>query len=260
MVNMLWLIFALISLLSSGTNGILHRYVLKEYDYISYGFIWSIFASLFYLPLFVYNFSVPATSYPWFIAVVGMFLWTLITVVGFKAFQGVEASLLRPISQVKLLFVLFFSYIFLSELMTFNKILGTFIIFSGMLLLTWKGGRLFGRLSDKGVQLIILTSLLLAMVAIVDKSAMAYWNPGVYGLFMYLIPGLVVGIFTIKRKDKFMRMMKRMYLPLIITSLFSVLHYYFELKTYALIDVSTAYPILKFSSLVTVIGGILLLK
>jgi drug/metabolite transporter (DMT)-like permease len=134
------------------------------------------------------------------------------------------------------------------------------MIFIGAVLLTIERGKLFKKLSNIGVQLTIVSALLIAITSIVDKMAMGYWPPAMYGFFVYLVPGSILGGFTLKRIDKFVRLVKSVTPLIVIAALFDVLAYYFLLNAYSLTEVSKVYPIVQLSVLFAVIGGIILLK
>lgn len=255
-----WLFYTLISALFSGFVSILHRFILRDHDYISYGFLWNIFTALLFIPLFTVDFVVPSNTYAWVIAGIGVFLWTIIGLTGFKATQLTEISLKEPLSHVRLIFLLIFSYFLISEALTFHKTFGTILIFFGMILLTYKRGKLFGRLSDIGVRLTLFTSFLMALVSVVDKVALKYWSVSTYAFVAFLIPGLILGAITVKRMDRFVKLIKSKLLLLVLTSILGVGVAYFQFSAYKLTDVSNVFPVFRLSTLVATVGGIILLK
>jgi len=135
---MLWFVYALLAAITGGFIGILNRFILKDHDFISYGFLWNVITSIFFIPLFLMDFVMPTNFYGWEVTSIGIILWTLIGFIGFKSVQLVEVSTGDSLSQIQVLFLLFFSSIFLSESLTVNKIVGTFLIFFGLITLTYK--------------------------------------------------------------------------------------------------------------------------
>jgi drug/metabolite transporter (DMT)-like permease len=256
----LWLLFAIMSLASSGFMGIIHRYVLKEHDWISYNFVESLLTALFFIPLVLLSFSLPTSPFAFYVLLAAIGLWTLAWAASAKSFQLVEASERSPLKQTQIIFLLIFSYFFLSEVLTFNKVAGSLLIFVGVVLISYKKGHLLRKFNDRGFQFILLSALLTAIVSLVDKIALSYWNPATYSFFVYLFPGLIFGGFLGKRKDSLKKMMKSRYLIIIIVSAMEVIYYYTRLVAFSLTDVSNVFPILRLSTLVTVVGGIILLK
>ncbi|PIN74643.1 hypothetical protein COV18_07165 [Candidatus Woesearchaeota archaeon CG10_big_fil_rev_8_21_14_0_10_37_12] len=122
------------------------------------------------------------------------------------------------------------SIIILAETVTFEKTLGTLIVFAGVLILTYQHRQLFGRLSDKGVQLTLLASVLVAFVAIIDKLAMDYFTPGMFGFLVYLIPGLILLLFVRTRIRAAKKLITTKWLPVIGVIILGMTFYYFQLK------------------------------
>jgi transporter family protein len=257
---MLWLAYALIAAITGGFIGILNRFVLKDHDFISYGFLWNIVTAILFIPLFLSDFVVPTGLYAWAVTLLGVSFWTLAGFAGFKAVQMVEVSLSEPLSQTQMLFLLVFSSLFLSELLTMNKIIGTFLIFFGIITLTYEKRKFFGKITDRGIQLTLLTSLLVAMASIVDKTALRYWSVPGYSFVAFLFPGLIMGVTSFKRFGKLVKMVKLRWFPLILSTILAVVNAYFLFSAYRLTEVSNVFPITRISILVVVLGGIILLK
>jgi drug/metabolite transporter (DMT)-like permease len=256
---MLWLILSFISAVTAGMISIIHRFVVKDHDYISYSFIWQIFNALFFIPLLIVNFAVPSELIGWEVMLLGVLIWTLINFAGFKSVQLLEASLREPISQTKVLFALILSSVLISEVLTLNKIIGTVLIFSSLMIVTYRKG-VFARFSELGIRLTLLTAFLWALVSVVDKTALKYWNVPSYAFMAFLLPGLIVGGFAIKRADKLVKMVKLRLKYLILVGVLGVISSYALFRAYQLTDVSNVFPVIQLSSLVTVAGGIILLK
>jgi drug/metabolite transporter (DMT)-like permease len=256
---MLWLILAIVSAITGGFIGLINRFVVKDHDYISYSFVWQILNALLFLPLFIANFALPSELIGWELMLLGVFFWTVMGFTGFKSVQLVEASLREPVAEAKVLFVLILSSVLISEALTINKIFGTILIFVGLMIIAYRKG-MFIRFSEFGIQLTLLTSFLFAIVSIVDKTALKYWNVPSYAFFAFFIPGMIMGGFTISRKDKFMKLVRAKSNYLIIAAFLGLISYYTMYWAYQLTDVSNVFPIIQISSLVTVLGGIVILR
>jgi transporter family protein len=254
-----WLIFAIISFTSVGFLNIVHRFVIKEHDWLSYSFIEGIIATLFFIPMFIASFSFPADIFGFYVLILGVFLWTLAAIVTFKSFQIVEASARSPLKQTQIIFILILSYFLLGEALTFNKVIGSLLIFLGVILISYKKGKT--RLNfDKGFQLTLLSALIAAIVSLVDKVASTYWNVASYSFMVYLFPSLILGVLAQKRKEKLVKMLKTRYLFVILAGFLEFSFFLTRMIAFSLADLSIVSPVLRLSTLVTVVCGIILLK
>lgn len=257
---MLWMLLALISAITGGFISVIGKYVLKKHDYICYAFIWNMFNALFLLPMVLLNFSFPTTFYEWVLLALGVCLWSAINITGFKSLQLVDVSVREPITQVKLLFLLLLSAVLITEKLTFSKTIGTLLIFSGLILITYKGGKFFSLLKSRGIQLVLLSSFIQALVSVVDKTALKYWAVAPYLFLEFLLAGLVMGGMTISRKDRLKEMMKSKYLYIFLVCGLGAVSAYTLFWAYQLAEVSIVFPIVQLSTLITVMGGIIFLK
>src|SRR3989344_2495741 len=256
---MIWLIFALLSAFFDGINDLINRFIMIKHNALAYAFIWHIFAAIFYIP-FIGKINLPNIPFAWFVLISASIIWALVGFTGFLAYKYTEASVKVPIGKSRLLFLLLFSVIFLKETITLPKIIGTLLIFFGVIVLTYKDKNVFGRLSDRGIQLTLLTALLIAIVSVLDKVAMRYFSVGLYGFLVYMIPGLLIGIFASKKLNEIKKLIREKGFVVLISSVLGFLFYYLRLKAYSLEEVSKVFPITQLSVLVVVFGGIFILK
>jgi len=256
----LWFIYALISAFAVGLTAIIHRFILKGHDWLSYSVVTNLLTALLFIPLMINNFTLPTSQSAYYILLLSILLWTIIVAVSFKSYQHIEVSLRGPLDKIKIPTLLILSYIFLSEPMTRSKVLGTILIFFSAALITFKKNKILDGFSDRGVQLTLLSALLLAIVNIVDKVAMSYWSPAMFGFLLYLFPGMIIGILIPKRKNELSKLLRLRLWPVIVVTVLSFVFYYFRLKAYAIGEVSNVYPILNSGALISMFGGVILLK
>lgn len=257
---MAWLIFSLISAFSDGIKSIIHRHVMKTESPYSYALIENILTALVFLPILYNEFILPTGLMPWLLLAISSILWAIISVIGFSAYKFTPVSLKTPLSQSRLIFVLILSAIFLGESIFMEKVLGTLIIFAGIIMLTFHKRRFFGRLSDKGVQLTLLSALLFSFVAIVDKKSMEFFTPGMFGFLVYLIPGIILLFFVKKRSIETKSLIKTKWPYVLGVIVLGMLFYYFKLKAYTLADASLVFPIVRLGTFISVIGGLAIFK
>lgn len=256
---MLWFIYALISAFSNGLSSLLSRKVLKDYDLISFAFIFNILCAVFMVPLMVSDFDYPTDPYILRVTGVAMILWIVVGITNMKSTQMVEVSVKEPLMQVQILFTMLFAYVFLGEAMTWNKMAGTATIFIGLIVLTYRKD-ILKDITTPGVRLTILSAFMWSVVGIFDKIAIEHWSTPTYSFMAFLFPGLALAPFVRKRIDKLGYMLKERFWSITIASLLIVSAAYFGFNAYRMTDVSKSVPVLKLSTLVSVFGGIFLLK
>ena len=257
---MLGILFALMSAVSGGVEKIIHRHILTKEDTLSYAFIWQLVAALFLLPLFFIEFGMPANNNAWFLVLISGIMWTVIAYVGFAAYSNLEVSLKTSISKSKLFFILLFSIIFLREVFSAEKLIGTVLIFTGILIATHKRGQGFKKLKSKGALLALLAAFLGSIAMLIDKYAMNFFNPGMYTFMLYLMPAIFLSFFVIKRGGKIKSILRNRLAPFLISAIAGGMYYYLIVRAFKVAEASVVVPIVELSVLVSVLGGIILLK
>ncbi len=258
----LGILFAIGSAFSSGIERILRKYVLIKEDTVCYGFLFGFFAFIGLLPLFIFKFQLPSNSYAWFLVGISGLLWTLYSLLTFKAYTYLEASIASSISRIKLFFVLIMSVIFLGESFTFEKFVGTFLIFLGVFIISFlsNGNNKMSSVNKKGIILIFISSFVISITLLIDKYAMNFFNVETYTAPVYLITPLVLLIFVMKKKDHVKSIIKRNFIPTVLASLLSAGYFYLILYAFKYAEASVVIPIVELSTLITVVGGIIFLK
>jgi drug/metabolite transporter (DMT)-like permease len=257
---MLWLIYALIAAFFTGANSLFHRAIMLKEDTMSYACIFQYLAALFFIPFLVMEFAIPFKVFPWVLVVIASALWAIETFAAFEAFTHVPVSIRTPIDQVKLVFILILSVLFLSEALFIEKIIGTLLIFAGVFMLTYEKKRWFAGFAGKGVKLVFLSAFVFSLVTIVDKAALAYFPAGTYGFIVFLLPAVMLTPFLRKKKNEVRQLFRQSWLLMVGAVVLSILAYYFRLKAFSVAESSLAFPITRLGILVSVLGGILFLN
>jgi len=257
---MIWLIYALIATLSASIRSIFHRFIMLTEDPYSYALLENILTAFIFIPVLINEFVFPLNITAWILVLTSSILWVFIAIVGFYAYKYTQVSLKSPLSESRVLWVLLFAIIFLKEKLIFDKIFGIILIFISLVILTYKKRKRFGDLSDKGVQLTLLTALLTAGVAIIDKSALQYFTAGTFGFLVYFIPGLILMGFGKKHFKDVKKILKTKHYYLGLVVILGFFFYYFKLKAYEIADVTQVFPIIRLSTAFTVIFGIIFLR
>lgn len=253
-----WLIFAIMSFTSVGIMNTIHRFICREHDWLAYSFAEGLVATLFFLPLAATSFVLPTDVFGFYILALGIILWTLSAVVTFKSFQLVEASSRSPLKQTQIIFILILSYFLLGEALTLNVVVGSLLIFIGVVLLSYKKGKTHFRF-DTGFKITLLSAVIAAVVSLVDKVSLTYWNVASYSFMVYLFPSAIMGVFVRKRKG-LTKLVKSRYLFIALAGFLEFVYFITRLTAFSLADLNVVSPVLRLSTLVTVILGIVLLK
>jgi|SRR3989344_805610 len=260
MASDLALVFVFIAIILGTVTQILKRYILKETNPYAYSLATQIISGLIFLPFAIINFSLPQELIAYAVLAFASILWSLVSISTYISYKQTEISIRDPIGQSKLLWALLFGVLFLGEMITSHRIIGTSIIFLGVVILIWSPKRKFGKLSDPGIRWTLLAAILNAMVFLLDKASLRWFVPEVYGFFVYLFPMFILVLFLKKRKHHISHLFKIRAKSTILSIVLSAVAYYFTLKAFSLADFTLVYPLLQLTTLLTVVGGIFIMK
>lgn len=258
---MLGIILAVIAAFTNGFEKIAHKYILTREDTLSYAFVWHILSSLFFLPFFIIEFSIPENNFSWLLVIISGFLWASVAYTGFHAYKYLDVSVKIPFTKsFRVIFVLLFSVIFLKESLSFEKIFGTLLIFLGIILLAYKNKSSSESTSKKGFLLALYSTFIVSIVLLVDKYAMRFFSPGMYSFMVYSVPLLFLIPFMFRKKSELKSVLNNSFKATIISVILSSVTYYLILHAFRLEEASVVIPIMQLSILISVFGGILILK
>lgn len=250
---MSWLEFAIVAAVAAGMRGILHRFVMKSQDPLSYAMFENILVGLALIPVMISEFAFPNEPVAWAILALSVAGWTALAIAVNYSYKLNEASLMEPVRQSRLFMALVLSSIFLAESITPLKIAGTMLIFGGLTAIGFQSGR---EKFNKGIVLVLVAAFLSAGLAIVDKSAVLYFTPGMFAFLVFIIPGLIMLPAVARRRPDAKKLLKTSGKYLLAVVILGAVAYYATLKAFQLGDASLAYPIIRMSSVITVIGAI----
>ena len=118
-----------------------------------------------------------------------------------------EVSLIVPFYNFNVFFLLILSIIFLGETFNYLKIIGIFMLFLGTTFLN-RESKLIDSLKavykNRGCQLMMIVSILMAIGRVLDTYLVKTFNPGEYSIALYLLISFdifIIIIFTKKVKD-----------------------------------------------------------
>ena len=254
----LWLTYLLISTIAGGVLALIHRFVIKKFDYASYGFLTQGIAAILLFPIFLFSFKIPTQTSAWYILPLSMFLWGITTVVTFKSYKHIDVSIRATFSNSKFFYVAILSFFVLSEAFPPSKILGTILIFAGILAINLRK-RIFS-FRDIGVILTLISSFISAIAVIVDKFALSLFPPMMYIIFTYLGPTISLGMVTSTRIEKLKTIIRKRFGWILLSASIDVVYYLSLLNALSIQEASVVFPISQLASLIAVFGGIVILK
>ncbi len=204
-----WLIYTLLSVLFAAITVNLQRYLigkLKVNINISI-FLFNLFAGIFFLGWWLIQGGswqdLQAIQPYWLYIVLSVILYTLFNIFSFISIEKIESAKFSIILSTSNIFVIVFSALFLGKTLTLIQLVGTAVVFLGIILLNYK---LFKNNSLKEI-LSIGIGEILAFCAAVSLGA-AVTNDGFLvtksSLYLYvglafILPALVVAF--INKKD-----------------------------------------------------------
>jgi transporter family protein len=165
--------------------------------------------------------------------------------------QTGEVSLVTPLYNFNLVFLLVFSTLFLQEPLTILKVAGVILIFIGMSFLqkgTTFQDSLKNVFKDKAAQLMVGASLLMSIGRIIDGYALDLsdvFEPLVYSFFVYLLITIVLlGIIAVKKElRKPVTIIRDQPALSVVAGVTNAGGYLFLLVAFTVLDVSIAEPI-----------------
>ncbi len=261
---MFWIIFALASAVAIAGYRVTTRHIMKSHSPWAYALMVNLIGAAYTAPLLIADLGepLPTTVWPWLLVAIAAALWATIMVVAFTTMKLLPVSRREQISQVEVLFVLCFGLLFLKESMTWTKGIGVAFVIGGALVAAMGRSAIYNGWKSKGVILTVLVAALYALVAIVDKAALQYFPTGMYTFLEYLLPGLILAFGLTRKKawHETKHLISHKGWPLLGATALSVTGYYLALRAYDLADASIVYTVLKMSTIVAVIGGLVFFR
>jgi drug/metabolite transporter (DMT)-like permease len=229
----------------------------------SWGLFYQLGAAVIFLPLVFKNISlVPAftNTSAYITLTIACLIWAVLSMSNLISYKHTDLSLREPVSQSKILWTLILGVLILGESITTHVLLGTFLVFVGIVIAIFHPERKFGDFHNIGIRITLASAFVSGCAAIIDKASLHYFNPNFYAFITYLVPGLILLCFARKRLPEIKHLLKTKLWIALMGTVFSSLGYYFTLKVYSALNITIAYPILQLGVIFTIIAGIWFLK
>lgn len=223
------------------------------------------FTAIFFFIPFLFNVEWPKDPMVYAKISLCSIIYSITFTLYVKALTDGEVSLVGPLYNFNIFFLLGISSIFLGESLSVTKISGLVLMVYGSSWLNRKGNffrSIKAIFSDRPCQLMILFSLLLAVGRVSDRYISRDINPVVYGFILYLQMSIILyffNFFTGRRKIMFSLLKEKPVLSLVAGAI-NTYSYIFLLYAIKTIEVSVAEPANMLSMVISVVLARLLYK
>ena len=204
------------------------------------------------------NFVLPPAGVAWVFMLFAALMYGLFERGRFLAAKLLDASVLTIITDLSLVIAFIGSTILYSEPLTTNKIIGAGLVLISLVLVSTVKSH-HKKISLKGIGVAILISIFLGLGWMLDKKGVIYFTPGVYNVFVWVVPLIIIYFPYIKVKD-LVHEAKASSWKIIVLAGINVVGYILQLKALESAEASRVTPIVQLSTLMTVIFGIAILR
>jgi transporter family protein len=255
---MIWAYLALTGrILMLGYERIVVKQLGQGSDSVGAAFLFFSIATLFLTPVLFFIEMPSDWGFMWWLLLASA-IYSNTFVLYVRSLSMGEASLVGPLYNFNVFFLVILTTIFLGESLTILKILGIALLFYGTSYLNRQKNLLksFRALfSDRACQLMIICSLLMAFGRTIDGYAVQSVSPFFYSFAMYFLISVFLLIYLIikKRTGNMIRLLKAKPVPSSVAAFINAYSYLFLVIAFTQIDVSIAEPASMLSMVVTVV-------
>ncbi|MHA1917718.1 MAG: EamA family transporter [Candidatus Ranarchaeia archaeon] len=238
-IRIVLLSFERILLKIMGKESIEDKSVSVTFLFFSIGSIALFPFSIMYLIL---DFSILLNSY------ISSLIYSIAFVLYSSSLKEGDVSLVTPLYNFNIVFLMVFSFIFLNEAITIFRVFGIILMFFGISFLE-KGSNFTKSIrnvfSNKACRLMIVSSLLVACGRIIDSFSVKTANPSYYAFLIYLFVSINLGLVLLIRKmhNEPLQIVRKLPLISISSGLVNSFSYLALLFALNFIDISIAEPL-----------------
>lgn len=258
---------ALIAALLLSLWVIFTRMVMRsEKDYVAAGTGMEIFSALAVLAVLAFGLFPQQPNLPQYIPPEGWLIWlaaialyTAFIFITYKSQQTAEAGERTVVNQLQIPFALLLAFLFLSEPLTANSLLGAALIISGAVICTYRPNGF--RWKVEGVRLAAFAALLTGAASLMDKLALTRIPLVLYAIPLYIIPALL-GIFWMGKNlvPRLSSAISKNAVPIFLAGFFSVASYLLYLLSLSQLPLSQVIVLFNTNVVLTAILGALILS
>lgn len=237
-----------------GYERIVFKQASKNRDTLISTFWLFFLAAVFQIPLlFFYSWTIPNILS----AALSAAIYTITFSLYVYALSHYEVSLVTPFYNFNVFFLLLLSIMFLQEPFTWWKLAGAVLLFYGTTFLQrnqniWSSIKAVYR--NRGCQLMIICSLLMAIGRINDRRMIEDTHPAIYSFALYFMMGVYLFIIIVlgRRKPKLLwQTFRESPKPYLLGGAANAYSYLLMLLAFTEMDVSVAEPLSMLSLLLT---------
>lgn len=204
----MWFYLILASGLIFTIRTIWGRLILREEkDLLAYNLSQQGILALLILPIALWGWQTPANKIV-FIYLILLGVWDVLSIFLYtKSESYLEVSLRTIVYQSRMVWMVFLGYLLLGETLNWQKLAGGFLIFGGVVLVTWQKNRisrlklLWKRLRnhqstdrEKGILLTAAASLSISLQLLIEKLLLDWVTPAMLILFLSGTSALIYGL------------------------------------------------------------------
>ena len=253
---------------------ILNRLILKkDGDSLAFAFFYQLIGAASAIPFLLLSFKFPRQILPYFLLLLIGIVDTLPTFLTMESFKYLEISLRTIFSQTRMFWLLLFSALILNESLSFDKIIGVCLIFSGIAVAVFRKSRisrlreLFFRLlgrkqtREKGIAAVLSASFITALEMIGIKYLLEQFSVPLVIFVIYLISSFVFLYLRPEVKKRLVVLIKGPQRRVVwLTGLCGSASVLLGFWAVSMTEVSRASPVFQSFAVLTVLAGIVFLK
>lgn len=253
------LLFIIFTLTVFVLNKLYAKITVKNVDPVALTILGNLFAAIIFLP-FVYGdilnfkFNIDQVLIIFF----GGLCWTVTGLVSNISVKKADVSLREPMLALRVIVVSILAFLFLKEVFDIQKILFIFLIFIGVFISGWRGGKNFD-FHGEGSKWVFLSILTMSFSVFFDKLGATKVGVEFYTWCMYFIPFVVQSVKIPSLTKEIKDILTNHRFNFLVLSVSMALTYWSQIKLYSLLPISIAYPIIQFGSVLTILAAIVFL-
>lgn len=257
--------FVTIAFVVTIANRLYAKKILNDLDSFALAILTNALGAILVLPFIIGSLDYYRTlpSAPLALILLTGILWTYVAWAGNLSIAQNNFSFKEVIRQTRSIWVVLAGIFLLDETLSPYDILGVALVISSVFIISFKEFTFKDHYSSKPILLAWSVALVAGCLAILEKIILTDYGVSVlhYGFLAYLFPAVFLAFFLTKERFATCTAMATThYLKVAISSTLMVVSYLASLKSYALLPIAIAYPLIQSSTVVGVLIGTILFE
>ncbi len=257
----MWFWLTVLAGTASAGHHLVDRYVLRDgKDPIAFAFLFELLQIILILPVLPFDFKATFEAIPMLLLFLTGMIEILTMILFVNMHKYVEVSISSIIMRLRTVWVVLLAYLFLGERLTVNGVMGTILVLAGLSVVSLQKFNKKAISSSKALIFPFLFSLTTAIETTLMKNAAKNFSAS-WVLIVVMLPSVIIlpmisrGL--IKKARKFFKAKSSW---VFLASFLGTVGFYTFQQSLHFGDVSRIMPIYQSLSILTVFGGIFLLK